>query len=59
MARRNRTGPRCMSNSDTATFDPALDIYTQIRDPEVARMMNQVTDRILSLAEELEPGSVQ
>jgi integrase len=37
----------------------SLDIYTQIRDPEVARMMNQITNCILGLAEELEPGSVQ
>jgi hypothetical protein len=37
----------------------SLDIYTQIRDPEVARMMKQVTNCILGLAEEVEPGSVQ
>jgi hypothetical protein len=36
-----------------------LDIYTQITDPEVARMVNQVTNRILGLAEEVEPGLVQ
>jgi len=35
-----------------------LDIYTQI-DPEVDRMLNQVTNRILGLGEEVEPGSVQ
>jgi hypothetical protein len=37
----------------------SLDIYTQVRDPEVARMMKQVTNCILGLAEEVEPGSVQ
>ena len=31
----------------------------QISDPEVARMVNQVTNRILGLGEEVEPGSVQ
>jgi integrase len=36
-----------------------LDIYTQIADPEVARMVNQVTNRMLGLGEEVEPGSVQ
>jgi integrase len=36
-----------------------LDIYTQITDPEVARMVNQVTNRILGLGEEGEPGSIQ
>ena len=36
-----------------------LDIYTQITDPEVARMVNQVTNRILGLGEEGESGSVQ
>ena len=36
-----------------------LDIYTQITDPEVARMVNQVTNRILGLGEEVEPSSVQ
>ena len=35
------------------------DIYTQITDPEVARMVNQVTNRILGLDGEAEPGSVQ
>ena len=34
-------------------------IYTQITDREVARMVNQVTNRILGLGEEVEPGSVQ
>src|SRR5260370_5665718 len=37
----------------------SLDIYTQITDPEVARMVNQVTNRILRLGEEIEPCSVQ
>ena len=36
-----------------------LGIYTQITDPEVARMVNQVTNRILGLDGEVEPGSVQ
>jgi hypothetical protein len=36
-----------------------LDIYTQITDPEVARTVNQVTNRILGLGEEVKPGSVQ
>jgi integrase len=36
-----------------------LDIYTQIADPEIARMVNQVTNRILGLDGEVEPGSVQ
>jgi integrase len=36
-----------------------LDIYTQISDPEVAKMVNQVTNCILGLGEEGEPGSVQ
>jgi len=36
-----------------------LDIYAQISDPEVARMVNQVTNRILGLGEEGESGSVQ
>jgi hypothetical protein len=30
-------------------------IYNQIADPDVARMVNQVTNRILGLAEEVEP----
>ena len=45
-----------LGHSDIRT---TLDIYTQISDPEVARMVNQVTNRILGLAEEVEPGSVQ
>jgi len=45
-----------LGHSDIRT---TLDIYTQITDPEVARMVNQVTNRILGLAEELEAGSVQ
>jgi len=36
-----------------------LGIDTQITDPEVARMVNQVTNRILGLDGEVEPGSVQ
>ena len=38
---------------------PTLDIYAQISDPEVDRMVNQVTNRILGLGEEGESGSVQ
>ena len=45
-----------LGHSDIRT---TLDIYTQITDPEVARMVNQVTNRILGLGEEVEPGSVQ
>jgi hypothetical protein len=30
-------------------------IYNQIADPDVARIVNQVTNRILGLAEEVEP----
>jgi hypothetical protein len=45
-----------LGHSDIRT---TLDIYAQITDPEVARMVNQVTNRILGLGEEVEPGSVQ
>ena len=45
-----------LGHSDIRT---TLDIYTQITDPEVARMVNEVTNRILGLGEEVEPGSVQ
>jgi integrase len=45
-----------LGHSDIRT---TLDIYTQITDPEVARMVNQVTNRILGLGEEVEPGSIQ
>jgi site-specific recombinase XerD len=45
-----------LGHSDIRT---TLDIYTQITDPEVARMVNQVTHRILGLGEEVKPGSVQ
>jgi integrase len=45
-----------LEHSDIRT---TLDIYTQITDPEVARMVNQVTHRILGLGDEAEPGSVQ
>ena len=45
-----------LGHSDIRT---TLDIYTQISDPEVARMVNQVTNRILGLGEEVEQGSVQ
>jgi hypothetical protein len=37
----------------------ALDTYAQISDPEVARMVNQVTNRILGLSEEGASESVQ
>jgi hypothetical protein len=59
MARKKHTRPRCRPNSDTATFEPPRGIYTQITNPEVARMVNQVTNRILGLDGEVEPGSVQ
>jgi hypothetical protein len=39
-----------LGHSDIRT---TLDIYTQITDPEVARMVNQVTNRILGLGEEV------
>ena len=45
-----------LGHSDIRT---TLDIYTQITDPEVARMVNQVTNRILGLGDQAEPGSVQ
>jgi len=45
-----------LGRSDIRT---ALDIYTQITDPEVSRMVNQVINRILGLDEEVEPTSVQ
>ena len=45
-----------LGHSDIRT---TLDIYTQITDPEVARMVNQVPNRILSLDGEAESGSVQ
>jgi len=44
-----------LGHSDVRT---TLDIYTQISDPEVARMVNQVTSRVLGLGEERESGSV-
>ena len=44
-----------LEHSDIRT---TLDIYTQISDPEVARMVNQVTNRVLGLGEERESGSV-
>jgi len=45
-----------LGHSDIRT---TLDIYTQISDPEVARMVNQVTNRILGWGEEGESGSVR
>jgi integrase len=45
-----------LGHSDIRT---TLDLYTQIADPEVARMVDQVTNRILGLDEEVEPGSIQ
>jgi len=45
-----------LGHSDIRT---TLDIYTQVSDPEVARMVNQVTNRILGLGEAGESGSVQ
>ena len=45
-----------LGHSDIRT---TLGIYIQIADPEVARMVNDVTNRTLGLGEEAEPGSVQ
>ena len=45
-----------LGHSDIRT---TLDIYSQITDPEVGRMVNQVTNRILGLGEEIEPGAIQ
>jgi hypothetical protein len=45
-----------LGHSDIRT---TLDIYTQVANPEVARMVNQVTNRILGLGEEVELGSAQ
>ena len=45
-----------LGHRDTRT---TLDIYTQIADPEVARRVNQVTNRVLGWDGEVEPGSVQ
>ena len=45
-----------LGHSDIRT---TLDIYTQTADPEIAKMVNQVTNRILGLDGEVEPGSVQ
>jgi len=45
-----------LGHSDIRT---TLEIYTQITDPEVARMVNQVTNRILGLDGEAERGSIQ
>lgn len=45
-----------LGHSDIGT---TLDIYTQITDPEVARMVNRVTNRILGLGEKVDSGSIQ
>jgi integrase len=45
-----------LGHSDIRT---TLDIYAQIADPEIARMVNQVTNRILGLDGVVESGSVQ
>lgn len=45
-----------LGHSDIRT---TLDIYTQISDPEVATMVNQVTNRIFGLGEEGGSDSVQ
>jgi integrase len=45
-----------LGHSDIRT---TLDIYTQIADSEVARIVNQVTNRISGMDGEAEPGSVQ
>ena len=36
-----------------------LNVYTQTLDPEVLSMANQVTNRLLQLADESESGSIQ
>lgn len=45
-----------LGHSDIRT---TLDIYTRTLDPEVLTMANQVTNRILELGEDREPGSIQ
>jgi hypothetical protein len=42
----------------TRTQRYSYHLGTQITDPKGARMVNQVTNRILGLGEEVEPGSV-
>jgi hypothetical protein len=59
MARKKHTRPRCRPKLGHSDIRTTLGIYTQITDPEVARMVNQVTNRILGLDREVESGSVQ
>lgn len=56
MARKKHTRRRCRP---TRTHRHSYHLGPHITDPEVARMVNQVTNRILGLGEEVEPGSVQ
>jgi integrase len=55
-ASRKHTRPRCRRNSGTAI---SLNIYTQTLDAEVFHMANEVTNRLLQLGKEAEPGSIQ
>jgi hypothetical protein len=59
MARKKNTQTEMQAQLGHSDIRTTLDIYTQITDPEVARMVNQVTNRILGLGEEGESGSVQ
>lgn len=45
-----------LGHSDIRT---TLNIYTQTLDPEVLKMANEVTNRLLQLGEESDPGSIQ
>lgn len=45
-----------LGHSDIRT---TLDIYTRTLDPEVLKMANQVTNRLLELDEHSDPGSIQ
>ena len=45
-----------LGHSDIRT---TLNVYTQTLDPEVLSMANQVTNRLLQLADESDSGSIQ
>jgi integrase len=45
-----------LGHSDIRT---TLDIYTRTLDPEVLKMANQVTNRLLEMGEDSESGSIQ
>jgi hypothetical protein len=53
-ASRKKHPTEMQAKSDTVTFVPF-----ELLDPEVARMVNQVADRILGLDGEGEPGSIE